>query len=384
MKNSLRLRLVVALALVGVVSFSVPANAAILFGHSSNENHVLVTNSIPIGVGRQYGTVGSVYVTVDNNGQIGYLHYYLRRCTTIGCTESGNGDYIYPVTAVGGTTRKSVNFNTFSGKTTVKLDFNVVNTNWDCTGSGCNGLAGGVSISTTYFYFLYLNGSSSSTSPLNDKSWVLYGTAADTVDPYMNPIGCGVPANPDSCGGDISTPQYIFADTGGIAYEDEAAYGFATPSESDSGQSFTGALSFCESLASSVASSSTAFGIPYGMTYATCFVPGVLVIPSKTSINFFWEQAGLVKTRVPYVYFEEFRVAWASASNASSQEFPEISAPIDIMGSSTSLTIISSASFTRWVSSGTLSSLRGFTTVALYVGFGWFVWNRTRRLFKGI
>lgn len=377
----IRTRTILASVVAGFVVFGYTgyANAGIWFGQSSSEESVLVTNAITLALGQIEGNIAGAYITVDNNGNSGYFIYKLMRCPTKYQTSC---DTKYATTTVGGSTPKSVSMSGYNSKSTIYLDMEVLNQNFACSGSGCNGVSGGHDAVDDYWWYVYVEGTSSATSFLNDKSWHLYGTSVETYDRFGNRLGCG--NNPaGSCGGDVETPFYWIADSP-VDYYTGTTYGFATPASASSGFAISGAKPFCQTMAAGIASSSTAFGIPYGLTYAGCFVPGMLLIPSKDSVDFMFAQAGVVKTRVPYVYFDQFRTAWASASNAGTQAFPEVSIPWNVMSASTSLTIVSSASFTRWVSSSTLSGLRSITTVALYVSFGWYVWNRTRKLFRGI
>lgn len=136
----------------------------------------------------------------------------------------------------------------------------------------------------------------------------------------------------------------------------------------------TGAGSFCNSIASP----SDAFGIPYGL----CYISGFLLIPSGTAINDFVSNISVVKEKVPISYLVELQGIWATVSSTS-QSIPTMGVPLNIFGASTSsMVILSSASWTRWVSTGTLSSLRGISTVALWFGFAFYAWRRGRHLLR--
>jgi len=145
-----------------------------------------------------------------------------------------------------------------------------------------------------------------------------------------------------------------------------AQYGVSSQS---SGFDASGAVDFCSSYFAST------------WTQDLCIGVGFLFIPSQDSIKVFMNNAREVQNRVPWVYLEEIKDAWDNASS-SSTDFPEITAPIEIMGSSTSMVLISSASFTRWVDATTLGVLRGFTTVGIYFGLMWYLWRRARYVFK--
>lgn len=149
--------------------------------------------------------------------------------------------------------------------------------------------------------------------------------------------------------------------------------GWAVPSSASSGFSLTGAGSFCSGLASS----SFAFGIPYGL----CYISGYLFIPSDDAVNQFISQAALVQGKIPWSYVLEVKGLFDNAASTS-QTIPVISIPWTVFNASSSLTLVSSASFYRWVSSSTWNTVRGLTTAALWFSFGWYAWRRGRHFFK--
>lgn len=144
-----------------------------------------------------------------------------------------------------------------------------------------------------------------------------------------------------------------------------------TPTSSSSGFDFSGATTWCGS----------AFSSDFGQSL--CIGLGYLFIPSQDAVTVFMGTASLVKDRVPWSYLVQIQDAWDSATS-SSQEFVEVALPFEAFGASGSLTLVSSASFTRWVSSGTLSTLRGFTTAFFWASFGWYLYRKSRYLIKSL
>jgi len=110
-----------------------------------------------------------------------------------------------------------------------------------------------------------------------------------------------------------------------------------------------------------------------------CSGVGYLFIPSPQSIEYFWAQAESVKTRVPWSYMLEVKSLWEDTASVSYQ-FPKLTIPWNVFGASTSLVAVSSASYTRFVSSGTISTLRGVSTVGIYLMLIWYLWRRGRNV----
>lgn len=388
MSTRTRKILSVVLGIFAVFGYGRGASAAIIVGQSSSEE-VLRTSSVAqpshyMRLGRIYGgaTFDRVYITYDDESNTGYLtKFVIGLCNYANYTNDGVSSactqYVARA-AVGATTEQSVAMTGDNTKKTVMLDFSIRAL---YTGGTDNGVAGAITVTGAQYVYLSFEGDSQVSGLGTNKETTVYGTSTSTQDAYGNFISVG--SGTQVCTSNCATPFYYVADDN-VEWAEQANYGFATPASESHGFALSGAKTFCQTMASGVASSSTAFGIPYGLTFAGCYIPGVVFIPSKDSVDFVFEQAGLVRQKVPYVYFDQFRTAWASASGAAAQEFPVVSVPWGVMGASTSIAVVSSASFTRWVSASVLSSLRDLTTVAFYVSFGWYAWNRTRKLFRGI
>jgi len=108
-------------------------------------------------------------------------------------------------------------------------------------------------------------------------------------------------------------------------------------------------------------------------------VAGYLFVPSGASVDQFFAEASAIKQKPPYSFIVGFQDAWNNAAS-SSHSVAKIALPWSVMSASTSLVLVSSASFTRWVSSDTWSTVRGFTTGALWFAFGWFLWGKGRNI----
>lgn len=380
MKNLLRLSAAVVLVSYGVAGFSLPVLASVLSGQSSSEVQSTAVAKTWIafsrGLGSVFGTAGTlnyIYVMVDNNGSTGYFHSILRECSVANCGSGTVNEY---EPRSGPSTDKAVSMSAFGTKASVKFDFTTRCGPTNCGGSGWS--SGGVTINPSYYYYLYVGGSSTNNTHLEDRTFRFYGTSTYTYDAYGNRFGCSYPAG--TCGGGMETPWYLVTDSA-ATYAEGSQFGFSVPSSSSTGLDFSGARGFCAPVANQVASPSFAYGVPYGLVYGLCYVPSFLVIPSKDSVTSFWDSAGVVRSKIPYSYFVEVQNLWTTASSTS-LSYPVIHVPVAVFGASASIPVVSSASFTKWVSSGTLSTLRSLTTAVIFVSLAFYLWRRVRHMFR--
>lgn len=235
---------------------------------------------------------------------------------------------------------------------------------WNNLNSTCGSYP---TLNEDYWYYVYVSSSNDKDGSPTAGTFALLGTNVTLTDNFGTPLECFSGAITASLCSNIGTPGYYLADTTLVSGDT----GYLAPSSASSQFSLSGAGTFCGTLASS----SFAFGIPYGL----CYIGGYLFIPSQSSIDTFNANLSLVKTKVPFSYAYGIADLWTAAS--SSQTFPKIGMELDIFGSSGSLDIISSASFYRWIDASTWSTIRGVSTAALYVAFGFFLWNMRKRLF---
>jgi len=358
-----------------IVGFSLPAHAEIIFGVAGSSYQSSVTTDVvyQLGSGLTASSFRYAYVTVDDRLNSTYFtNVILYECTSdvvnptalpAGCTakavamESGAGSNMYNVAQTG------------VGRRLLTFDFYQYCNNYgSCSSSHVTTDSNPIALTPSKFYWLYFISSASKTTGTPAGDFSVYGIQATLHSDDGTPIHAQAPA-----GGllaNIGSPYVYLSDTSLTGLDP----GFYTPASSSSQSSLSGARTFCNG----VASSSYAFGIPNGL----CYISGFLFIPSQSSIDTFFSNASMVQERIPWSYLVEIQDAW-DTSSSSSQQFVKIEIPFQAFTTtSNSLTIISSASFYRWVSASTWSTLRGFTTVALWIAFSFYLWRRGRHLLK--
>lgn len=114
-----------------------------------------------------------------------------------------------------------------------------------------------------------------------------------------------------------------------------------------------------------------------GFAYSLCYAAGFLFIPSDAAKESLFSQIALVKDKAPFSYVDDFKDIFAQSTATSS--FPTISIPWNVFGASSSVAIISSASFSGgWVPSSAWSALRSLSTTILYVVWAFAVFKLAR------
>lgn len=367
---------ILGVIILGGFSFASTAQAEVIFGisGSSYQSSVATDVQYQLGSGLSASSFRLAYITVDDQLTSSYFtNFVLYECSTdvasptglpAGCTakavamESGAGGNMYSIAQTG------------VGRRLLTVDFYQYCNNYgSCSTSHVSTATTPIPLTATKFYWLYFISSASKTSGTPAGNFSVWGLQATLHSSDGTPIEVQGTAGSPLSG--IGSPYVYLADETLTGLD----VGFYTPASSSSQSSLSGARSFC----SGVASSSYAFGIPYGL----CYIGGFLFIPAQSALDTFWANAQMVKEVAPWSYLIDFKEVWESATS-SSQEFPAISIPIEIFGASTSLSLVSSASWTYWVSTSTLATLRGFTTVALYISFAFYLWRRGRHVLKSL
>lgn len=355
--------LLAVLALCGVLGVFSSARASVITGVSGS----LVGGAMDslrvqrLGSGLS-GALRYVYLTVDDNDSATYFTgFQVIQCTSDTLTIGGascvryiaatSDDYHYYSLTTDG-----------SGKRLIVADFEY---NWYDNGSTSTFRHAAVTLDPSKYYWLQLMTANSNTAPTAAGSFKLYGIY-NTITNNGTPQQSGGGAytfTPDTT---MGTAYHFLSGSTLVAGIDA---GFASPSMQESGYDLSGAEDFCNAQFSS--------SIAQGL----CTVAGYLFIPSGSAVQSMWDSAAFVKSKAPYAYVAQFMDAWDTPS--SSADFPEITMPFNVgMGSSTSLTLISSASFTRWVPSTVWDFTRALSTIGFYGTLGFYFFRRGKDIFK--
>lgn len=384
--------------LIVLFSFTQTAQAAVLFGVSGSSyksertGEGTATGAVFISIGRGYtGSLKYLYAAVDDDLSQPYMTIQLYECSNGGGTPpsfvfaQASGDvcftstsFIYTPTASQSLTADLfVKTQTGVGRRLLEADFSYYRKTVVSTGT-TTAHAGPITLDASKYYMLKVSACSSNayTNNCNSNGVAVYGIQTQLVDAYGNKMwsfhgrsGQGATMFQDA---NIGTGYHYGADEP-LTWQD---VGFYTPASSSSQSSLSGAATFC----AGVASSSTAFGIPYGL----CYIAGFLFVPAQSAVQEFWDNASLVKNVPPWSYGIEIKEAFDVATSGSAKTVPKVQVPWHVFGASTSLTILSSASWTYWVSSSTLSTVRDLTTVAFYFAFGFYLYRRGRHFLKSL
>lgn len=360
------------LALTIVFSYSNTASAGVLFGVSGSGTKSTADSVLYVRLGSGYSVTGLRYVSVaveDNHSASYFGNPVIIECgandTFPSSSCTGGTHEVTAGETVGGGNYYTVAQNGH-GKRVITFDFGI-----RCiyTGGSCSYATGTVTMTSTKFYWLRFITTNSKNSAAQAGSTALYGSDATLHTADGTPISV-LYGGTETVDTSVGTPYHYGSDTVLVSGVDS---GFYLPASSSSAIGLSGAGSFC----SGIASPSSAFGIPYGL----CFISGYLFIPSGGAIDSFFTNAAVVKEKVPWSYAVDFQTAWSTATS-NSVAFEHVSIPWTVMGASTSLSLISSASFYRWISPSTWATVRGFTTVGLYLAIAWYGWSFGRRMFK--
>lgn len=309
------------------------------------------------------GELRYVYLTVDDNDSATYFTgFQVIQCSSDTLTIGGascvryiaamSDDYHYYSLTTDG-----------SGKRLIVADFEY---NWYDNGSTSTFRHAAVTLDPSKYYWLQLMTANSNTAPTAAGSFKLYGIY-NTITNNGTPQQSGGGAytfTPDTT---MGTAYHFLSDSTLVAGIDA---GFASPSEESSGLDLSGAEDFCNGKFSS--------SIAQGL----CTVAGFLFIPSGSAVQSMWDSAAFVKSKAPYAYVAEFKDAWTTSS--SSTPFPKITMPFNVgMGQATSsLTLISSASFTKWVPASVWTFTKALSSVAFYGTLGFYFFRRGKDIFK--
>jgi len=372
--------------LVVLFSFTQVANASVLFG-VSGYSYVSERGDQRgqwINIGRGYsGDLKYVYFSIDDDASDNYYRFLLYECNSYGsfagtntgenCGTSGSATFA-PVASESLTAQWQVVAQNGVGRRLVTADFTYyVKTAFPSgTQTAHTFSTTPIVLSPTKYYWLHIQPSTGTSGNGSAGSVALYGIQATLDDVDGNDMSTHHGVNGTDIDTQVGTAYHYGADAP-LTLQD---VGFYTPASSSSQSSLSGARTFCEG----VASSSSAFGIPYGL----CYISAFLFVPSADSINTFWANAELVKQVAPWSYMTDFQSAWTTATS-NSQSFPTWSIPWNVMGTgSASLVLLSSASWTRWLDSSSLATLRGISTVGMYIGFAFYLWRRGRNVLKSL
>jgi len=214
----------------------------------------------------------------------------------------------------------------------------------------CLGMTGG----ETYWFILQRTGSSD-----NSK---FYG-----VSTFTNGTPTYFPSSIIDARMYGSTNGYGTTSRGKLAVYGQERLDPLSPTGSSSGTSLSGAGTFC----SSIASSSYAFGIPYGFCYALSF----LFVPSEDSVQLFIGSAQTLKTHIPYSYITGMQTIYGNVSS-SSGTFPSLVVPYNLTGASLSHATLFSLSAIQTYGGATFwSALYTLMQAVIWLAFGLFVWR---------
>jgi len=389
MKNRLLTSALVLSALVSLGGFSL-AQASSLFSVTGSSAKSSDSDMVWVQLGSGYDNTGLryIYLTLDDRHTATYFtNPVLVECSTnvanpslcsptkeITAGESAGGSNYYSVAQTG------------VGKRVVAFDFHYFCT---YTGGSCTFATGTIVMNPAKFYWFRVSSQNSKTGGPAGLNTALYGTTSTihTIDGTAV-IGLGG-TTPSQLSG-IGTPFFVGTD----AYDATLFPVELTPASSSSSSSLSGAKTFCLG----VASTSYAFGIPYGL----CYISGYLFIPSQDSITQFFGAAEELKTKIPYSYVFELQTLLDSISS-SSGTFPSISIAspfrstnvFDVGGgscsnstnpfcqttSSTSFTLFSLATI-QYFGSSLWSVFRVIMSAVLYVSLALVLWRMSVNFFS--
>jgi len=356
------------------VGFSSTAYAAIILGISgtSYQSQAVADVQFQLGSGLDSSSFRYAYVTLnDTLASTYFTNVILFECTSDvasptafpgGCTakavamESGSGANMYNVAQTG------------VGRRLVTFDFvQYCNNYGSCTTSHVTTATTPIVLSPTKFYWIYFISSNSKTSGTPVGSFGVYGIQATLHSSDGTPIeaqGTG-----GTSIGTIGSP-YVYLSDSALTTLDQ---GFYTPASSSSQSSLSGARQFC----TGVASSSVAFGIPYGL----CYIGGYLFVPSAESLSMFNNLRQQVSTKIPYSYVVESREIFSDISS-SSGTFPSMTVPFTMAGSTSHFTLFSLATIKQYLPTGTLAAFRLLMVAVLWISFAFTVWYKVGNMFK--
>jgi len=346
-----------------------------------------------VNLGKGYtGNLKYFYLTADDDASVAYFTFHIYSCSSAISTQLpqaggdpcyGATEYIYSPIASQSTTADWYGIaENGSGRRLLEADFSYYKREAVSTGAttAYTWATTPLALDASRYYILVVEPRVNLAYTTNASSTggiALYGIQPTLTDAYGNQMwtkhrlsGSGVSLFADS---KIGT-AYSYGSDAPLTWQD---VGFYAPASSSSQSSLTGAGSFC----AGVASSSYAFGIPYGL----CYISAFLFVPSQDSVQQFWDNASLVKNVPPFSYAVELQTLYNTTASTS-QSIAKISIPWNVFSASTSITLLSSASWTAggFISAGTLSTIRGVSTIGMYFGFAFYLWRRGRHILKSL
>jgi len=371
-------RLIPLLAVIGIVAFSVDANAAII--------SAVTGNSVKGGSGGQHfyklgkglsGNLNSVYVTINDSGSTGFLtNFELIQCDTASYNSPGFacGTTTYTaLTTVGGTTYQSFAL-TGSSKRTVRLDFSI-----HSPAGGGAGTATPIALDPTKYYQVYFSGSSSATVDNANRAVEVYGIGTQLTDASGNDIQCTTTATGfTQCDSTLKTPYYILTDAA-LSSGDVALYGGISSSSFVPPWANPGPWNPQTGIAS---------GSDYGLTSSASLTGADLGyfgnMMRDTALFLFspWDEStanawtnfrGALTVHVPFSYVAE-TITLVKTGTAASGSMPSWQFSNSTLGLA-SVSFFSSSTITQYAPTGFLATLRSLIEAGLWMGFLFFCYR---------
>jgi len=384
MKN----RLLICLTVLGLVGFSLPVNAGTIAGITGTDVRAGTQTDSFYKLGTGFtGTLNSVYVTIGDNSQVGYVtNVQLVECTnssySSGCnggTYGTTGLYVSEKT-VGAASLKGVALSGANTKRTIRLDFSIHSAPNCNPGVSCTGVTTAITLDATKFYGVYFGANSLENASGTAKQIYVYGIAVELSDASGNPEYCGTAWTTSTrcSAGVLGTPYFLFTDTaltdselstyGGIASTGFPTWPIPTGFPLSNGASY------------GLMSSSSLTGRDLGY-FGNMLIDAALFLFSP------WDQAtadawtnfrNSITVHVPFSYVTE-TYTMVQAATVASGSIPSWTFHAPIVGS---VSFFSASTITSYAPSGFLTLLRALAAAAIWFAFLWHVYHTVRHLWK--
>jgi len=379
-------RLLMTVAVLGIVGFSLPVNAGVIAGVTGSSVRAGTFTQVfyKLGTGLT-GDLDSVYVTVNDNGQTGYLtNFQLAECSAAdyatGCNGGtyGTTGLYWAVSSVGGSNYRTVALSG-SAKRTVRLDFSIHTTPNCNPGVNCTGTAGSIPLDPTKFYAVHYQASQNADGTGASRQIYVYGISVELTDASGNAEYCGTAyAGTTRCSvGVLGTPYFLFTDAALTSSELSNFGGFATISfDWPIPTGFPIAPGASYGLTSS--GSLTGQDLGYFGNMLRDLAVWLFSPWDESTANAWSNFRNSMTVHIPFSYLTETN-AMIQAATVASGSIPTWNYYSPVTGS---VSFFSSSTITGYAPSGFLTLLRTLVAVALWLMLLWYVYGTIQSLWR--